>query len=205
ISATTKSGSSAFHGSLYDYIRNHRFQANDRSNSINNVSRPMSKYQYPGGNIGGPVYLPRFGEGGKPYHSLKDKLFFFVGYERYYQQVDEGSGKFRVPTLKERQGDFSESAPGSVFVPAGCTANGVTGLNNVNNANPNNGAVDAAPGNNLAPCGDPLGRTLLNFFPAPNRSVPFGQNNYVYSVLRPNNRNQFTSRFDYAISDKTKL
>jgi hypothetical protein len=62
ISATTKSGSSAFHGSLYDYIRNHRFQANDRSNSINNVSRPLSKYQYPGGNIGGPVYLPRFGK-----------------------------------------------------------------------------------------------------------------------------------------------
>jgi hypothetical protein len=46
---------------------------------------------------------------------------------------------------------------------------------------------------------------LLNLFPAPNLSVPFGQNNYVYSVLRPNNRNQFTSRFDYSISDKTKL
>lgn len=199
ISATTKSGSKDFHGSLYDYIRNYRFQANDRSNSINNVSRPKSKYQYPGGNIGGPVYLPRFGEGGKPYYSLKDKLFFFVGYERYYQQVDEGSGKFRVPTLKERQGDFSESAPGSIFVPAGCTANGVTG-----NAG-SNGAGDAAPNNDLRPCGDPFGKALLNLFPTPNLSVPFGQNNYVYSVLRPNNRNQFTSRFDYSVSDKTKL
>jgi hypothetical protein len=200
ISATTKGGSSAFHGSVYDYLRNHRFQANDRSNTINGITRPLSKYNYPGGNIGGPILLPWTN-----FNRNRDKLFFFVGYERYYQQVDEGSNLFRVPTLKERQGDFSESAPGSIFVPAGCTANGVTGLNNVNNANPNNGAVDAAPGNNLAPCGDPLGRTLLNLFPAPNRSVPFGQNNYVYSVLRPNNRNQFTSRFDYAISDKTKL
>jgi hypothetical protein len=194
ISATTKGGSSQFHGSVYDYLRNYRFQANDRSNTINGIVRPKSKYNYPGGNIGGPILLPWTN-----FNRNRDKLFFFVGYERYYQQVDEGSNLFRVPTLKERQGDFSESAAGSIFVPAGCTANGVTGRNDVNNAS------DAAPGNNLAACGDPLGRTLLNLFPAPNRSVPFGQNNYVYSVLRPNNRNQFTSRLDYAISDKTKL
>jgi hypothetical protein len=198
ISATTKGGSSEFHGSIYDYFRHHRFQANDRSNSINNVERPKSKYNYPGGNFGGPVYLPRFGEGGPSLWKSKDKLFFFVGYERYYQQVDEGSNKFRVPTLLERQGNFSESAPGSIHVPTGCTANGVAG-NNDNNSS------DAAPGNNLAPCADPFGRALLNLIPAPNLSVPFGQNNYVYSVLRPNNRDQFTSRFDYSISEKTKL
>ena len=54
ISATTKGGSSDFHGSVYDYMRHSRFQANDRSNTINGVSRPLSKYNYPGGNIGGP-------------------------------------------------------------------------------------------------------------------------------------------------------
>src|SRR5689334_22945223 len=194
ISATTKGGSSDFHGTAYDYLRNYRFQANDRSNSINNVVRPNSKYNYPGGNIGGPVLLPW-----THFNRNRDKLFFFVGYERYYQQVDEGSNLFRVPTLKERAGDFSESPAGSIHVPAGCTANGVAG-------NPgSNGPGDAAIGNNLAPCANPLGRALLNFYPAPNRSVPFGQNNYVYSVLRPNDRNQFTSRFDYSISDKTTL
>lgn len=194
ISATTKGGSSGFHGSVYDYLRNWHFQANDRSNSINGVERPKSKYNYPGGNIGGPVLLP-----GTKFNRNRDKLFFFVGYERYYQQVDEGSNLFRVPTLKERQGDFSESAAGSIFVPAGCTANGVAGLPGSNNAS------DAAPNNNLAPCANPFGRALLNFYPLPNRTAAFGQNNYVYSVLRPNDRNQFTSRFDYSISDKTKL
>lgn len=194
ISATTKGGSSSFHGSLYDYVRNYRFQANDRSNSINNVIRPKSKYQYPGGNIGGPVILPF-----TKFNRNRDKLFFFVGYERYYQQVDEGSNKYFVPTLKERQGDFSEllAVGQNVTVPAGCTIGGVTGNNNNNS--------DVAPGNNLAPCGDPFGKALLNFFPAPNLNVPINQPNYVYSVLRPNNRNQFTSRFDYSISDKTKL
>ena len=194
ISATTKGGSSGFHGSVYDYMRHWRFQANDRSNTINNIERPKSKYNYPGGNIGGPILLPW-----TKFNRNRDKLFFFVGYERYYQQVDEGSSLFRVPTLKERQGDFSESAPGSIFVPAGCTANGVAGIGG------SNGPADAAPNNNLAPCADPFGRALLNLFPEPNRNVPFGQNNYVYSVLRPNDRNQFTSRFDYAISEKTKL
>ena len=190
ISATTKGGSADFHGSLYDYLRNHRFQANDRSNSINNVVRPLSKYNYPGGNIGGPILLPW-----TKFNRNRDKLFFFVGYERYYQQVDEGSNRFIVPTLKQRQGDFSEF--GGVTVPAGCTAGGVVGNNNNNN--------DVAPGGNLAPCAHPFGRALLNLFPAPNLNAAPGQPNYVYSVLRPNDRQQFTSRFDYTVSDKTKL
>ena len=190
ISATTKGGSSDFHGSVYDYVRNYRFQANDRSNSINNVVRPKSKYNYPGGNIGGPVLLP-----GTKFNRNRDKLFFFVGYERYYQQVDEGSNRFIVPTLKQRQGDFSEFP--NVTVPAGCTVGGVVGNNNDNS--------DIAPGGNLAPCVHPFGKALLNLFPAPNLAAAPGQANYVYSVLRPNDRNQFTSRFDYSISDKTKL
>src|SRR5215203_5122904 len=146
ISATTKSGSSAFHGSVYDYIRHHKFQANDRSNSINGVARPKSKYNYPGGNIGGPITLPHFGEGGPHWWQRKDKAFFFVGYERYYQQVDEGSSLARVPTLRERQGDFGEAiaAGQNVTVPAGCTAGGVVGNNNDNS--------DRAPNGNLAPC-----------------------------------------------------
>jgi hypothetical protein len=201
ISATTKSGSNAFHGEIYDYLRNYRFQANDRSNSINNIARPKSKYQYPGGNFGGPVILPRFGEGGKPTWNGKNKFFFFVGYERYYQQVDEGSSLSVVPTLRERQGDFGELLTGrganlnqgrTVTVPFGCTVNGVT-------------AGNPAPNNNIAPCFDPLGKTLLNLYPLPNFSDPNNRYNYVYSVLRPNNRNQFTSRFDYNVSDKTKL
>ncbi|HEU4767077.1 MAG TPA: carboxypeptidase regulatory-like domain-containing protein, partial [Pyrinomonadaceae bacterium] len=92
ISATTKGGSNDFHGSVYDYMRHYKFQANDRSNSINNVARPQSKYNYPGGNIGGPILIP-----GTKINKNRDKLFFFVGYERYYQQVDEGSNRFIVP------------------------------------------------------------------------------------------------------------
>ncbi|HKQ07680.1 MAG TPA: carboxypeptidase regulatory-like domain-containing protein [Blastocatellia bacterium] len=196
ISATTKGGGHDFHGSIYDYLRDYHFQANDRSNSINGIKRPLSKYNYPGGNIGGPVIIP-----GTKFNKGRDKLFFFVGYEYYYQRVDEGSSLSVVPTLKQRQGDFSEllSGPGSnlnqgrtVNVPFGCTVNGV-------------GAGNPAPNNNIAPCADPLGKALLNLYPAPNFTDPNNRYNYVYSVLRPNDRNQFTSRFDFNVSDRTKL
>ena len=63
ISAVTKGGGRDFHGTLYDYIRPYQIQANDRSNSIAGVKRPKSKFSYPGGNLGGPVCLPHFGEG----------------------------------------------------------------------------------------------------------------------------------------------
>jgi hypothetical protein len=215
INATTKGGANAFHGSLYDYSRDHSLGANDRSNSINLIQKPDSTYNYPGGNIGGPIYFPKkvFGPLGG-FNEKKDKLFFFVGYEYYYQRVDEGSKLGRVPSLKMRNGDFSELLPilgpngqplptqpsffgiarKQLTVPAGCVAPGYVG-------------GQPAPNNSLGPCADPtrLGPTLVNNYPAPNFNDPKGQYNYVYSVLRPNDRNQFTSRFDYNISDKTKL
>ncbi len=145
INATTKGGAKDFHGSLYDYSRDHTLGANDRSNSINLIKKPDSTYNYPGGNISGPVYLPKkvFGPLGG-FNENKDKLFFFVGYEYYYQRVDEGSKLGRVPSLKMRNGDFSELLPilgpdgnpianqpnyfgiarKQLTVPAGCVAPG---------------------------------------------------------------------------------
>ncbi|HET6850969.1 MAG TPA: carboxypeptidase regulatory-like domain-containing protein [Pyrinomonadaceae bacterium] len=190
INATTKGGSSQFHGTLYDYMRHWRFQANDRSNTVANpiIPRPKSQYNYPGFNVGGPIIFP-----GTNFNKNRDKLFFFFGYEYYYQRVDEGSFPGFVPTLKQRAGDFSEIS--GIHVPAGCTVGGVTG---------DGGNGDLAPGGNLLPCKDPLGAALVNLYPVPNYSDAAGHN-YIYSVLRPNDRNQETLRLDYSVSDNTKL
>ena len=85
VSGVTKAGSSKFHGELYDYSRDSQFAANDRSNCIAGVAKPKSTYQYPGGNVGGPIFF------GDSYTKNKDKLFFFVAYEAQRQQVDSGS------------------------------------------------------------------------------------------------------------------
>ena len=57
VSAVTKGGSSKLHGSVYDYVRNWRWNANDRSNSYAGVPRPESTYQYPGFNLSGSIGL----------------------------------------------------------------------------------------------------------------------------------------------------
>ena len=198
ILATTKSGTNAYHGSIYDYWRPHQVGANDRSNSINGIKKPQSQFNYPGGNIGGPVIIP-----GVDFNKKRDKLFFFTGFEYYYQRVDEGSSLSVVPSLKQRTGDFSELLIGSgsnlnqgrtVNVPLGCNAPGYV-------------VGQPAPNNNLTPCLDPTGtgKALINLYPAPNFSDPNNRYNYVYSVLRVTDRNQWVGRFDYNISDRTKL
>ena len=154
VSAVTKSGSSQFHGSLYVYNRDSKFAANDRSNSIAGVDKPKSKFNYYGGNVGGPVLLPGFNKD-------RNKMFFFAGLEVQRQMVDSGARFGVVPTLKQRTGDFSElltsngqnlrQTAGPVYIPGGSP-----------------GAGTPAPGNDLSPYITPDGRVLANLYPAPN-------------------------------------
>jgi len=88
----TKSGTNDFHGSVYGFFRNRFLNALDARQKEDGFVRerdvpgtqflPRSDFFRGGANIGGPVYLPRFGEGGPSYFSGRDRLFFFTSYER---------------------------------------------------------------------------------------------------------------------------
>ena len=81
IELITKSGTNDFHGSLREFNRTAATTANSFFNNRNGIARPqLTRNQY-GGSIGGPLYLPHFGEGGPTYTSGKDRLFFFFDYE----------------------------------------------------------------------------------------------------------------------------
>jgi hypothetical protein len=200
ISAVTKGGGKDFHGELYDYLRPHQLAANDRSNSIAGSAKPLSKFQYPGGNVGGPVLLPF-----TKFNRNRDKLFFFYALEFQRQAVDPGTLRGVVPTLKQRQGDFSEFLPGGplfnkfnqggqFLLPGGYAAAFDASGNRRN-----------APNNNFAGFANPLGSTLLNLYPAPNYTDPNGQYNYASTVIQPLNRIDMKARFDYKVSDNTSL
>ncbi len=192
VNAITKGGSSEFHGTLYDYIRHYNFQANDRSNSITGTPRPKSKFQYPGGNLSGPILIP-----GTDFNKNRDKAFFFFGLEVQRQQIDFGSNLAVTPTAAQRAGDFSAllanqgsnlAQPTTVNIPGGYP-----------------GAGGAAPNNNLAPYIDPFGQTLLNLYPAANYNDPANRYNYVFSKLEPQNRLQMVLRLDYNFTENTKM
>jgi len=191
VTAVTKSGSADFHGSVYDYWRNWRFAANDRSNNYAGVPRPESDYHYPGFNLSGPVLVP-----GTDFNKDRDKLFFFVGFELQRQTVDRGTTLAVVPTLSQRQGDFSEflsgegqnlGQPRTVTIPLGFP-----------------GAGQIAPNGDLTPYVDPLGQAFLNMYPLPNHQDPDNRYNYAFNPPIPVNRWQLTSRLDWNVSASTR-
>ncbi len=112
ISVVTKSGSNQWHGSAFEYVRNDKFNANTFFNKLNGLPREILKRNQFGGTFGGPLYLPRFGEGGKPVYSGKDRAFFFVSYQGGRQVQTVTTSKIRTFTPAELSGDFSKSANG---------------------------------------------------------------------------------------------
>lgn len=111
LTATTKGGGQAFHGTIYDYVRHHKLNANDRSRSLFGIARAEDKYQYPGGNVGGPILLPW-----TKFNRDRDRLFFFFGLEFQRQTVDPGAVFARVPTLDQRAGrGFTHQFNGTPF------------------------------------------------------------------------------------------
>jgi outer membrane receptor protein involved in Fe transport len=83
VNIVTKQGGNDFHGDLFEY-----HQDAYHLNSLNNVQRATGQlapnrnlYNAFGGTVGGPIYLPRFGEGGKSIWKGKDKAFFFFSYQ----------------------------------------------------------------------------------------------------------------------------
>ncbi|HYY58364.1 MAG TPA: carboxypeptidase-like regulatory domain-containing protein, partial [Pyrinomonadaceae bacterium] len=77
VNFTIKSGSNEFHGELYELHRNDALNANTLSRNARNEPRLIDRQHDFGFNVGGPVYLPRFGQGGPSLISLKDRTFFF--------------------------------------------------------------------------------------------------------------------------------
>src|SRR5262249_36891799 len=81
IMMVTRSGSNQFHGSLREYNRTAATAANTFFNNKSGIEKPQLTRNQFGGSIGGPAYLPRFGQGGPGFFRGKDKLFFFFDYE----------------------------------------------------------------------------------------------------------------------------
>ena len=89
LNITTKSGSNAFHGTLFEFLRNDILDANSFFSNRTGLEKPPLRWNQFGGNLGGPI--------------RKDRAFFFVNYEgvetRRNQQI---TGNVATPLLKQQ-------------------------------------------------------------------------------------------------------
>src|ERR1044072_9028564 len=83
INLVTKSGTNDFHGTLFEYHRDRRaLDTLDNFERAGGQTEPLpSLYNVFGGQVGGPMYLPKFGEGGKSYWEGTNKAFFTFDYQ----------------------------------------------------------------------------------------------------------------------------
>lgn len=146
VNLVTRQGSNDFHGTLYEFVRNDVFNARDPtitaplaglgSSSDPRFKQPL-RYNDFGGTIGGPVFFPRFGEGGPVLYNGRNKTFFFFSQEfRRIRATSAPNGA--VATNAQRNGVFATAItdpltgrpfPGNTIPASRFNANSVALLN----------------------------------------------------------------------------
>src|SRR5215213_1918189 len=140
---TTKSGANKFHGSVFEFLRNDAF---DAKNYFAVNKEKLTRNQF-GGTLGGPVMLPGMYDG-------RNKTFFFASYEGHRRQQGVVDVSI-VPSLAQRQGDFSGLAP--IYDPlTTTTVNGV--------ATRTQFADNRIPANRISP----QAQFFMQYIPLPN-------------------------------------
>nr|MBA3334772.1 carboxypeptidase regulatory-like domain-containing protein [Acidobacteriota bacterium] len=207
VNFTLRSGTNEFHGEGYNFLRNEKFNAADidtnaRCSPTRDDCRNRDNRNNYGFNIGGPIYVPNFGEGnsGGFLRSLKDRAFFFFHYEGY--RLREGQNRtITVPTLRMRTGDFSE-----LLDTTDPNVRRINGGNPVLIYDPRQpSATRTAFAGNIIPANrlDPAGVAILQRYPTPTRPGIF--NNYDASGVRPTDTKQFTIKTDFILTSKQRL
>jgi len=157
-----KSGTSDFHGSVFEYFRNTALNANTWARNNTGLKRQGFHYNQYGWNLNGPIYIPGH------FNQDRRKLFFLGGQEWTRYNHDDLSQQ-KVPTALMRTGNFSELLGPNIFYNAP-----------VQIVNPTTGVPYAG---NIIPASQlsPNGIGLLKAYPAAN--TVNNPNNWIDSAL----------------------
>ncbi|HET6976417.1 MAG TPA: TonB-dependent receptor [Pyrinomonadaceae bacterium] len=230
INATTKSGTNDFHGVGLWYHRNPK--TNALPYRIGNGPRPANnlRYNQVSATVGGPVYLPRFGEGGPALYDGHNKTFFFFAYEPRWRR-DFLSVTTLLPTAAERGGDFTNLVrtssgwlPTSIAQRFNLTSVGTSNIfqqfNLVNNrlvplaqTCTVNGVTTATycqfPGNRIpASMIDPKALEVLKFMPAAGDYFIDDAGlvrNYIVQRFVQQDETRYTFRLDHRFTDNDSV
>lgn len=172
VNVVTKSGTNTLHGSLFEFVRNGNFNAR---NAFAATQDTLRRNQF-GGTVGGPV--------------VKDKIFFFGGFQGTRERTAPPQLIAYVPTQATLAGDFSALAS------AACQSNGVA-RTIVDPTTRTPFAGNIIPSSQfVAPA-----TALLKFVP----TSPDSCGRLTYSIPNPNNENQVVLRSDWQQSSKHSI
>lgn len=200
VSATIKSGSNHLHGDVFEFYRDTFLNtANFFFHNIGTGAAEVTPYHQniPGATVGGPI--------------IKDRLFFFFGYQGTRQTTPGGGGNTNVLSTPERTGDFSVDAgtAGSppttasptwgaftaTPIPATISIPGCAGDTWAQCAYSNGGVFPASSFNAVA-------NTLMTkYLPSPNNGV----NGYTFNSVVPESINQYIGRIDYSLNPQNQF
>ena len=183
INIVTRSGTNAFHGTAYEFLRNEKLDAKNYFDRGDRPIPPFKQNQY-GFTLGGPV--------------LRDRTFFFGSFEGFRQRKAQS---LVATTFNQalRQGDFSNfrDAAGQLVT--------IYDPNTVRQdpSNPTRYIRDAISGNNVIPATriSPVARNILSYVDAPNLpdTRPFGAGLYLNNDSRRQDQEQFSIRVDHQL------
>lgn len=172
VDSVTKSGTNAFHGDAFEFLRNYDVNARD----FFATQRDGLKRNQFGGTVGGPI--------------LKDKLFFFAGYQGTLVRQTPISTTMFVPTAKMLSGDFTD------FASAACQGKNITLHNPAGYTKTGfiNNKIDPAE---FSPAAVAIAQRL---------PTPIDKCGTVLSgIINHENDNQGLTRVDYQLSSKQTL
>ncbi len=184
VDVVSKTGTTSYHGTAWEFLRNDIFNANNFFSKLTNQPRPVLKQNQFGGAIGGPI--------------LRDRLFFFGAYQGL--RASNGEGDQVTVNLPQLTSDRSAQTLGAQFCAYPTSAGGAQVACDGSNMSP----VALALLNFKFPNGQfavPSPQILL-----PSNGpgqMPIGES--TFATPASYNEDQFTLNIDQKISDKNQF
>lgn len=187
INMVTKSGTNAFHGTGFYFLRHNDFNANSWAANRAGSARPYGRRDQLGGVLGGPV--------------VRNKTFFFTTFE-WNKSKSPLAYTATFPTLDQVNGDFSKTFQTNgrmieLYDPYATTP--VTGSQVSRAAFPGN----VIPRSRM----DPIALKALSYFPKPNQvtNAVTNTNNWFNQDIQVSGGRQMDFKGDHNFSDKNRV
>jgi hypothetical protein len=193
VNVSLKSGTNRFHGAAYHYFRHDKLNANAFESNAAGVKRSQFRWNQPGLEVDGPVWLPKIYDG-------RNRTFFMFSWEKIKSAIPFPQ-TYTVPTELQRAGDFSQTVqangqPITIYDPLTTNQSGSTYTRQAF-------AGNRIPLNRI----DPVAAKLTGYIAKPNQRG--NAQGFFNLIASPNpvsdEYDQFVGRVDQVITSKHKF